>query len=52
MSAADYDALGLIRTNELLRADEYYGVDQQYWGSVADYGFSKTIDEALGQWGQ
>ena len=31
MSAADYDALGLIRTNELLRADEYYGVDQQYW---------------------
>ncbi len=51
MSAADYDALGLIRTNELLRADEYYGVDQQYWGSVADYGFSKTMEEALGQWG-
>jgi LmbE family N-acetylglucosaminyl deacetylase len=51
MSADDYDALGLIRTNELLRADEYYGVDQQYWGSVADYGFSKTIEEALGQWG-
>ncbi|HEY1965740.1 MAG TPA: PIG-L family deacetylase, partial [Acidobacteriaceae bacterium] len=25
MSADDYDALGLIRTNELLRADEYYG---------------------------
>ena len=51
MSAADYDALGLIRTNELLRADEYYGVDQQYWGSVADYGFSKTMEEALSQWG-
>jgi LmbE family N-acetylglucosaminyl deacetylase len=51
MSAADYDALGLIRTNELLRADEYYGVDQQYWGSVADYGFSKTMEEALTQWG-
>jgi LmbE family N-acetylglucosaminyl deacetylase len=51
MSAADYDALGLIRTNELLRADQYYGVDQQYWGSVADYGFSKTIEEALEQWG-
>jgi LmbE family N-acetylglucosaminyl deacetylase len=51
MSAADYDALGLIRTNELLRAGEYYGLDQQYWGSVADYGFSKTIEEALGQWG-
>jgi LmbE family N-acetylglucosaminyl deacetylase len=51
MSAADDDALGLIRTNELLRADEYYGVGQQYWGSVADYGFSKTIEEALEQWG-
>lgn len=51
MSAADYDALGLIRTNELLRADEYYGVNQQYWGSVADYGFSKTMEEALAQWG-
>ncbi|HZD78282.1 MAG TPA: PIG-L family deacetylase [Acidobacteriaceae bacterium] len=51
MSAADYDALGLIRTNELLRADEYYGVDRQYWGTVADYGFSKTMDEALSQWG-
>src|SRR5271163_2027860 len=44
------DALGLIRTNELLKADEYYGVDQ-YWGRVADYGFSKTIEEAFQQWG-
>ena len=25
MSADSYDALGLIRTNELLKADEYYG---------------------------
>ncbi len=51
MSAAYDDALGLIRTNELLRAGEYYGLDQQYWGTVADYGFSKTIEEALEQWG-
>ncbi len=51
MSAADYDALGLIRTNELLRADRYYGVEQR-WGTVADYGFSKTMVEALGQWGR
>jgi LmbE family N-acetylglucosaminyl deacetylase len=51
MSAADYDALGLIRTNELLRAGEYYGLSQQYWGTVADYGFSKTMEEALEQWG-
>ena len=25
MSAESYDALGLIRTSELLKADEYYG---------------------------
>jgi LmbE family N-acetylglucosaminyl deacetylase len=50
MSSDADDALGLIRTNELLKADEYYGVDQ-YWGRVADYGFSKTIDEAFQQWG-
>src|SRR5271163_1055978 len=50
MSSDDDDALGLIRTNELLKADQYYGVDQ-YWGRVADYGFSKTIEEAFQQWG-
>jgi LmbE family N-acetylglucosaminyl deacetylase len=50
MSSDADDALGLIRTNELLKADQYYGVDQ-YWGRVVDYGFSKTIEEALQQWG-
>jgi len=50
MSSEADDALGLIRTNELLMAGEYYGVDQ-YWGTVADYGFSKTIEEAFQQWG-
>ena len=50
MSSDADDALGLIRTNELLKADEYYGVEQ-YWGRVADYGFSKTIEEAFLQWG-
>ncbi|WP_158748248.1 PIG-L family deacetylase [Acidobacterium sp. S8] len=50
MSSETYDALGLIRTNELLRADEFSGTEQ-YWSRVADYGFSKTIDEAFEQWG-
>lgn len=50
MSSESYDALGLIRTNELLRADEFSGTEQ-YWSRVADYGFSKTIEEAFGQWG-
>src|SRR5271170_7378227 len=50
MSGEEYDALGLIRTNELLRADEFSGTEQ-YWSRVADYGFSKTIDEAFEKWG-
>ncbi|HEX3438022.1 MAG TPA: PIG-L family deacetylase [Pseudacidobacterium sp.] len=50
MSEESYDALGLIRTNELLRADQFSGTEQ-YWARVADYGFSKTIDEAFEQWG-
>jgi len=50
MSAESYDALGLIRTNELLKADEYYGA-QELWGTEADYGFSKTQEEAFAKWG-
>lgn len=47
-----FDGLGLIRTEELIVADRYYGVDDQYFTTVADYGFSKTIDEALTKWGK
>ena len=50
MSGESYDALGLIRTNELLLADQYSG-SEQFFSTVADYGFSKTIDEAHQQWG-
>jgi LmbE family N-acetylglucosaminyl deacetylase len=47
-----FDALGLIRTEELLRADQYYGVDQQYFTTAIDYGFSKRLEEALVKWGR
>src|SRR5438445_8742977 len=47
-----FDGLGLIRTEELLRADRYYGVDDQYFTNVVDYGFSKRLDEALEKWGK
>jgi len=47
-----FDALGLIRTEELLRADEYYGVDQQYFTSAIDYGFSKRLEETMAKWGR
>ena len=49
MSSDYFDALGLVRTEELLAADRYYGVDQ-YWTRVVDYGFSKTMDESLSKW--
>src|ERR1700694_4452506 len=44
MSSDYFDALGLVRTEELLAAGRSYGVDQ-YWTRVVDYGFSQTIDE-------
>lgn len=47
-----FDGLGLIRTEELVVADRYYGVDAQYFTTVLDYGFSKRIDEALEKWGK
>ncbi|HTB10307.1 MAG TPA: PIG-L family deacetylase [Bryobacteraceae bacterium] len=50
MSMDLYDALGLVRTQELLVADRYMGVDQ-FFSSVIDYGFSKTREEALEKWG-
>ncbi len=50
MSAESYDALGLIRTAELLKADEYYGAEQ-LWGTEADFGFSKTQEESFEKWG-
>jgi LmbE family N-acetylglucosaminyl deacetylase len=50
MSSDYFDALGLVRTEELLAADRYYGV-QQFWTRVIDYGFSKTNEESLENWG-
>jgi LmbE family N-acetylglucosaminyl deacetylase len=50
ISADADDALGLMRTNELLRADEFYGA-KQLWGTEADFGFSKTQEESYAKWG-
>ena len=49
MSADADDALGLLRTNELLKASEYYGA-KQLWGTEADFGFSKTQEESFAKW--
>jgi LmbE family N-acetylglucosaminyl deacetylase len=50
MSADFDDALGLVRTQELLAADRYMGVDQM-WGTLVDFGFSKTKEESFANWG-
>jgi LmbE family N-acetylglucosaminyl deacetylase len=44
------DALGLIRTQELLAADRYMGVDTQMFGTEVDFGFSKTKSESFQKW--
>src|ERR1700683_52372 len=50
MSPDYFDGLGLVRTEELLAADRYYGV-QQFWTRMIDFGFSKTKEESLEKWG-
>jgi LmbE family N-acetylglucosaminyl deacetylase len=47
-----FDALGLIRTEELRIAAEHYGLDELYFATLTDYGYSKRLDEALGKWGK
>jgi LmbE family N-acetylglucosaminyl deacetylase len=43
------DALGLIRTQELLANDRYTGVTQMF-GTEVDFGFSKTREESFRKW--
>jgi len=50
MSSDFWDQLGLVRTQELLASDRYYGV-HQYFSRVADFGFSKTKKESMRKWG-
>jgi LmbE family N-acetylglucosaminyl deacetylase len=49
MSPDFFDALGLVRTQELLAAGRYYGV-QQYFTTVINFGFSKTKEETEEKW--
>ena len=45
-----FDELGVLRTLELLQSSRYYGAEV-FFTHLADYGYSKTLDEALGKWG-
>jgi LmbE family N-acetylglucosaminyl deacetylase len=46
-----YEAMGLVRTGELLEASRLYGVET-WFGTVFEFGFSKTADETLAKWGR
>jgi LmbE family N-acetylglucosaminyl deacetylase len=51
LMSGDFDgALGLVRTQELLAAGRYMGIDQM-WGTEVDFGFSKTKEESYENWG-
>ena len=45
-----FDALGLIRTRELVLAGRYYGLDDLYFTTAVDYGYSKSVAEAFRSW--
>ncbi len=44
------DVLGVLRAEELLASDQYYGLQDRF-SRVADFGFSKTADETFAKWG-
>jgi LmbE family N-acetylglucosaminyl deacetylase len=44
-----YDALGLLRTEEMLSAARHYGVEL-YFTKAVDFGFSRRMDETLEHW--
>jgi LmbE family N-acetylglucosaminyl deacetylase len=46
-----FDALGVIRTEELLQARRLDG-GQQFFSRTFDYGFSKTLVEAKAKWNE
>ncbi|MBI2682392.1 MAG: PIG-L family deacetylase [Acidobacteriales bacterium] len=46
-----FDELGVLRSLELLESGRYYGVRQRFT-RVADFGFSKSPQEAFQKWGR
>lgn len=50
ISKHSFDELGILRTLEHAESAKYYGVDVRY-SSAADYGYSKTLEEAVKHWG-
>ena len=49
ISSHFFDELGALRTLEHAKAASYYG-NELFYSRAADYGYSKTLDEANRQW--
>ena len=45
-----FDGLGLIRTRELVLSGRYYGLDDLYFTTAVDYGYSKVVEETFRSW--
>ena len=46
-----FDALGVLRTGELLSLHRYDGVEQ-YFGRAYEFGFSFSVEETFAKWGR
>jgi LmbE family N-acetylglucosaminyl deacetylase len=46
-----FDALGVLRTQELAAIHRYDGVEQ-YFGRAYEFGFSFSVDESYAKWGR
>jgi LmbE family N-acetylglucosaminyl deacetylase len=46
-----FDALGVLRTGELLALHRYDGVEQ-YFGRAYEFGYSFSVEETLEKWGR
>ncbi len=51
IGSEQYDALGILRTEEFLAACRYYGADLMFT-RMADFGYSKRLGETLEHWGK
>lgn len=51
LGSEKYEAMGLLRTGELLEACRFYGAEP-YFSTAFEFGFSKSAEETLAMWGK
>lgn len=50
MTGDYFDAAGLLRTREVLNADRFYGVRDQMFARVVDFGYTRSLPETARKW--